>query len=122
MVSVRWSYPTMETQTRRSSGLMLFLNERQAREIKQNTVFAVEELKSRVGSTEIEDDPAVKEIIKEVIVKIRSTTVVTCSMKHSTDVQPVEGAFQERGGQSKSISVLLAEWQENIFQCYRTSS
>jgi len=50
---------------------MLFLNERQAREIKQNTVFAVEELKSRVGGTEIEDDPAVKEIIKEVIVKIR---------------------------------------------------
>jgi len=45
-----------------------------SRDTRQNTVWAVEELKSRVGGAEIVDDePAVREIIKEkeVIVKIR---------------------------------------------------
>jgi NADH pyrophosphatase NudC (nudix superfamily) len=75
IVTVKWAYPTFENELRKSTGFSHVLNERNAREAKQNTVWAVEELKSRLGGTEItEDEPiAVKEIIKEkqVIVKVR---------------------------------------------------
>jgi hypothetical protein len=75
LISVKWSYPTFESERRRGpSGLLGLLYERNARDTRQNTVWAVEELKSRVGGAEIVDDePAVREIIKEkeVIAKIR---------------------------------------------------
>jgi hypothetical protein len=72
IVSVKWFYPTYEAQRQSSSDLARTIFSKRAVRAEQNTASLVEELKSRVGATEITAE-SVKEIIKEktVIVKIR---------------------------------------------------
>jgi DNA-directed RNA polymerase subunit RPC12/RpoP len=74
-VSLKWNYPSYERERKTHDGLTGALWDRKARSIERATVEMVEELKSRVGATEITQDQqvVVKEIIKEsqVIVKVR---------------------------------------------------
>jgi len=75
IVSLRWFYPTYERQRTSNDGLTGMLWDRKARSAEQATVTMVEELKSRIGATEITQDQqvVVKEIIKEsqIVVKVR---------------------------------------------------
>lgn len=74
IVDLKWSYPDYKHEIETNSGLTRILWQRNASKAYEKAVTLVEELKSRIGATEItEGETSVKEIIKEtqVIVKIR---------------------------------------------------
>lgn len=75
IVDLKWGYPDYKHEIETNKGLTRILWRRNVSKAYEKAVTLVEELKSRIGATEITEDEvmAVKEIIKEtrVIVKIR---------------------------------------------------
>ena len=74
IVSLKWAYPDYKHEIETNGGLTRILWERNASKAYEKAVTLVEELKSRIGATEITEAVAsFREIVKEtqVIVKVR---------------------------------------------------
>jgi len=90
IIDLKWSYPDYKHDIETNNGLTRIMLQRKASKAYEKAVTSVEELKSRIGATEItEDEASVKEIIKETIIK----EVVMIPCKYCGGLMPQTSVF-----------------------------